>query len=82
MSKKTFYRQCKLKQGKLETVCWIPDEYCIMGKGISIKDEDGEWSERWQVVFIRSDKTDTPPDYRKLIKSHRQATGDSLKRTV
>lgn len=80
MSKeKVFYRQCKLKQDNLETVAWIPDKYCVVGKGISIKDDIGEWSERWEVVSFGSDKTDTPPDFRKLIRGHRAATGDSLK---
>ena len=78
MSKKTFYYQCELRQADgTETVAWIPEKYCAMGKGITIKDDDGEWSERWEVMSFNH-KTDTPPDFRKFIRSHRQATGDSL----
>jgi hypothetical protein len=78
MTAKTYYRQCTLKQSNKTTVAWIADKFCTEGRGISIKDEKGEWSERWEVIKFSSDKTDTPPDYRKLIKGHRKATGDSL----
>lgn len=80
---KTFYRQCKLrKEDGTITVAYIPDKYCKVGKGISIKDKESDvWSDRWEILSM-SEKTDTPPDYRKLIRSHRQATGDSMKKRI
>ena len=75
---KTFYQQCQLKQGNSTTVTWLPEKHCKVGHRVSIKDDD-EWSAPWTVASISKDsKTESPPDYRKLIRSHRKSTGDSL----
>jgi len=75
---KTFYRQCALEQEDgTTTVAWLPVEYCDVGKYVEIKNSTtGEWSAKWKVLFM-GDITSNPPDYRKLIRSHRKATGDS-----
>ncbi len=79
MKAKTFYRQCTLRtDDNAETVIWIPEKYCKKGKRIQIKDNDGEWGNTYTVVSIPDIRTDRPPDYRKLIKGHRESTGDSL----
>lgn len=78
MKTKTFFRQCTLQDGDSHTVVWIPEKYCKKGKKIQIKDDDGEWGKTYTVAHVPSIRTEFPPDYRKLIKSHRKATGDSL----
>lgn len=74
---KTFYNQCRLKRGNLTTVTWIPEKYAKVGCYISLKEND-KWSDAWLVDYVNHQKTDSPPDWRKLIKQHRKNTGDSM----
>jgi hypothetical protein len=75
---KPFYKQCELKQEKTTKVAWIPEKHCQKGHKISIK-EDGKWSDTWTVSSVSEEsRTNKPPDWRKLIRGHRNATGDSL----
>ena len=75
------YYQCELVkyEGMIrwETTTYIPEEFAILNKKLKLKDEEGEWDHGWIVHKIFS-KTDSPPDYRKLIRGHRKQTGDSL----
>ena len=75
---KTFYQQCQLKQENITTVKWLPEKHCKIGHRISIK-EDRKWSNAWTVISVSEEsRTDKPPDWRKLIRGLRDATGDSL----
>lgn len=47
-----FYRQCKLKNGKLEHVSWVPEKFAKIGKFISIKDSKGKWNNGYKVVEV------------------------------
>jgi hypothetical protein len=54
MGKEVFYRQCKLKR-KLkggvteETTSFIPEPFCVIGKVVKLKDEEGQWRDGWVV---------------------------------
>ena len=64
----------------MEQTSYIPEPFCVVGKVLKLRDEDGEWNDGWIVETAGKDRVDGDrlPDYHKEIKGHRQATGDSL----
>lgn len=75
------YKQCKLeKKVGVSThtqVSFIPKEFAVLGRVIKLKQDDDTWDDGWKVVSVGSEESDAI-DYRKRIRSHRNATGDSL----
>ena len=86
MSKKVYYRQCHLvrptKTGKMEQTSYIPEPYCVLGKVLKLRDENGEWENGWIVERASNHKRldEELPDPHKEIKEHRKATGDSMRK--
>lgn len=78
------FRQCTLVRegvdGVSSTVSLIPEKYAKVGRGLELCSE-GKW-EHWMVLKASEQLTVDPIDARILIKSHRRATGDSMKRTA
>ena len=70
----------KRDSGIAKQVAWLPEQFVHYGKVLTIKDtETGKWSDGWVVVTKeRGDLVEEPPDYRKMIRSHRNKTGDNL----
>jgi hypothetical protein len=53
MAKELYYRQCHLQQqGKVrwEQTSFIPEPYCVIGKILKLRDDDGNWSDGWKVM--------------------------------
>ena len=75
-----YYRQCRLLRGYTYLVTWIPEKYAVLGRALRIKDDD-RWADGWivQDVWQRIPENEIshPP---RLIRRHRDATGDSLPR--
>lgn len=85
MSKQTFYSQCVLQKksidGLLQRVSYIPSKFAILNNIVKLKEEDGTWTDGWKVTTTGSKiSEDLLPDSYSMIKSHRNATGDSLKK--
>ncbi len=80
MSKKTYYRQCRLQKGNTHQMSWIPEEFAVKGKIIKLRDEDGVWDDGWKVNEAYSTRLETHdlPDPHSEIKGHRKATGDAM----
>lgn len=83
MSKKKAdsYRQCHLKRdietGTVQQTSWIPSKFAKLGKVLDLKGDDDEWTHDWKVMSVSSVEVEDPPDWRKAVRSHRKATGDS-----
>jgi len=58
--------------------CLLPLKFAKEGKKLQIVD-DNEWID-WMVLKVSENIVTNPVDPRVLIKSHRKATGDSMKR--
>lgn len=73
------YRQCQLVKENITTVSWIPEKYAKLNKVLKLKNND-VWTDGWIVTTVSEDSIDESnlPDYRKDIRNHRKATGDSL----
>lgn len=80
MSKKTFYRQCRLvKEGRLFQVSWLPEKFAVVGKILKLRNEDNnEWDNGWLVTSAGDNRVDEPPYADAMIRGHRKNTGDSL----
>jgi hypothetical protein len=80
---KTKYRQCRITRkhsaGKTVVVSWIPEKYAVVGKFLQLKEND-EWVNGYEVELVSENYTENPPDFRKMIRSHRNKTGDSLRK--
>jgi hypothetical protein len=46
----TFYRQCVMRRGTIESVAWIPEEFAKVGKVLELREEDKTWTDGWRVV--------------------------------
>lgn len=81
MSKTVYYRQCRLSNGTARQVSWIPEKYAIKNKILKLK-ENGKWINGWKVDSAGTHllAEDMLPDPHQEIKSHRKATGDSMKK--
>lgn len=77
MSKKTYYRQCRLKKGNAEQVSYIPEPFCTEGRVLRLRDDNGVWTDGWLVTFAGKHRVEDLPDLHKEIRGHRKATGDS-----
>lgn len=86
----TKYIQCSLRREvispsdtvppstELQTT-YLPSEFAHVGKGVKLKDSQGDWEDGWVVTEVyKSSITDEAPDWRKMIRGHRNNTGDSL----
>lgn len=74
----TRFRQCLLRRANAERVAWIPERYAAAGTTLRLKGGEN-WEAGWVVERVFSGQfLDELPDARKLIRSHRKATGDAL----
>lgn len=78
------FRSCLLvreEEGAVaQTVSLIPEKYAKVGRGLELCD-NGKWN-HWMVLTASQSLVVDPVDPRVLVKSHRRATGDSMKRTT
>lgn len=70
------YVQCKLQKGNTHQTSWIPKEHASLNTVLKLR-ENGVWEDGWVVVFAGAER-DTPPDWRRSTRKHRDNTGDSL----
>ncbi len=47
-----FYKQCRLKRRNASTVTWLPEKFAVAGRFVKLKEEDGSWSDGWQVEEV------------------------------
>jgi hypothetical protein len=79
MSKKTFYRQCRLTKKDSWQVSWLPEKFAVVGKVLKLRnDKDEEWDNGWVVTGAGENLIDEPPYAEAMIRGHRKNTGDSL----
>lgn len=54
--KDEFYKQCCLRKPTLSgyktTTTFLPEKFCIIGKVIKLKDNNGEWEDGWVVEAV------------------------------
>lgn len=81
MSKEVYYRQCRLQKynsnSYLEQTSFIPEPYCVEGKILKLRNNEGVWEDGWKIVTVGSNKVLETPDIHKEIRNHRKSTGDS-----
>ena len=84
MGKHVFYRNCQLSKPKkngsvLRLTSYIPEPFCVVGKVLKLRGDDGTWDNGWIVDVASPDRRDGKdiPDAHDLIKAHRRATGDA-----
>lgn len=81
-----YFRHCKLVKQRnaatSERYSWLPEQFAVVNKTLKLRDDNGNWDNGWVVVEASSNKLEESqvPDYHNLIKSHRKATGDALKK--
>lgn len=85
MAKQLYYRQCKLRKNVkdgtyLEQVSYIPEPFCVIGKPLKLRDNNGIWDDGWVVISVSTNKTVETPDIHKEIRGHRNTTGDNMKK--
>ena len=79
------YRQCHLEKGmaggKLCQTSWLPEPFARVGQVVRLRDE-ANWVDGWLVTTVSEVRfaESMLPDAHEAIKSHRNATGDSMKR--
>jgi hypothetical protein len=79
MSKKTFYRQCRMTKNGSFQVSWIPEQFAVLGKVLKLRnDKDEEWDNGWVITCAGENRVDEPPYADAMIRGHRKNTGDSL----
>ncbi len=87
MAKRSKYVQCSMSRtvpgGALWTTSYIPQSFARLGRVFMLKEGVDHWVDGWVVRCVDSSAVDASdaPDYRKAIRRHRQATGDSQSRT-
>lgn len=61
---------------------WVPEKFAVMGKVLKLRDDDDVWDNGWVVINCGGNRLaeELVPDYYDLIKGHRQATGDAIKK--
>jgi hypothetical protein len=64
----------------ISQVSLIPEKYARKGRNLELC-VNGEWTQ-WMVLSASESVVEDPVDPRILIKSHRRATGDSMKRVA
>lgn len=78
------FRSCTLvrpSEGGVESqVSLIPEKFAKVGRKLELNAE-GTWKD-WTVLSASENLIVDPVDSRILIKAHRRATGDSMKRTA
>jgi hypothetical protein len=83
MSKKVFYRQCRLVRpiptGEHVVISWIPDQFAVKNRIVKLKGDRGEWTDGWRVVEVGYHRlpANEVPDFHELSKAHLRATGDA-----
>ena len=86
MAKTIEYRQCTLRKtyapsSSAVTVSFIPGKFAQCQRVLKLKLSDDSWDDGWVVEHVGASITDSQlPDTHAAIKSHRNATGDSLLR--
>jgi len=87
MSRKTEYRQCTLTRtngtSTYTTVTFLPVKYAIVGKNVELQESDSGWSPIWTVQATSNFTKEASEfqTYEQMVRGHRQATGDSTKRS-
>lgn len=73
------FQQCKLKKENTFQVAFIPSKFAKVNKMLKIKEND-IWTDGWKVFEVYSTivAEEMLPDSHKIIKAHRDKTGDSL----
>lgn len=46
------YKQVGLKRGNTYTTSWLPEEFCVEGKFVKLKQSDGTFQNGWQVTTV------------------------------
>lgn len=67
------YKQCLLASGKSRQVSFIPLRYARLGKVLSLKGDDGEWTAGWRVVEVWGEAVTDPPDHHRFISQRRRS---------
>lgn len=67
MRKKVFYRQCRLKKDNKDgstshQTSYIPEPFCVEGKVLKLKDNEGVWDNGWIVEWASENRTEEVPD--------------------
>lgn len=80
----TKYRQCELRKSMgdgqtVSQVSYIPTKFAVVGRTLKLRNESKSWDDGWVVISVGLIEN-APTDARAKIKSHRRATGDSLRR--
>ncbi len=79
MKQKQLFRQCQLQKGTRFQTSWIPTQFAHAGKILELKKGD-EWENGWVVNSASTIAIEEPPRPEELIRAHRRATGDSMKK--
>ncbi len=83
--KHRYYRQCRLEKGTsdgtLQQTSWLPEQFARAGQVVRLR-EDSIWVDGWLVTTVSNTRLAESmlPDVHEAIKTHRNATGDSMKR--
>jgi len=48
------YVECLLRKGKKRERRYIPKNKAIVGKFFKIREENGQWSENWDIILVGS----------------------------
>ncbi len=70
----------KHKESTTICVSWIPEKFAQLNGVLKLKDMDDQWVDGWIVESVGDSILEESelPNVRKVVKSHRKATGDSL----
>lgn len=49
------YKQCLLVKGNSRQISWLPVQFAKVGTVVKLKDDNGEWSNGWEVKEASSD---------------------------
>ena len=85
MAKQIKYVQCTMKRtlenGSEYTTSYIPQKFAKRGRILKLKNDVDQWVDDWVVETVGHTIVDAADaDYRKAIRQHRKATGDSQPR--
>lgn len=76
----TTYVQCLLKKAATRQFSWIPKEFALLGKVLSVRDPGADWDTGWTVEEVNEQEISDVPYTPKDIRDHRRATGDAARK--
>ena len=50
MKHKGHHVQCLLRKGTTHQMSWIPSKFAVLGKFLMLKQDNGSWSDNWEIV--------------------------------